>query len=133
MDPLGGSPKLVAGIDVGSLYTKTVIMDGDGEVVSFSLVRSGAAYKGAAEASLNEALKQAGAQSRDISYIVSTGYGRALVSFANSEVTEITCHARGVSKLFPQARTIIDICGQDSKIMYVKNIPVIICQGSFFC
>ncbi|MFC2040836.1 acyl-CoA dehydratase activase [Chloroflexota bacterium] len=114
--------KLAAGIDIGSLYTKTVLINSNGEVVSFNVIRSGAAYRGAAEASLNEALEQAGVISPDISYIVSTGYGRALVSFADGEVTEITCHARGVSKLFPQAHTIIDIGGQDSKVIYVNDV-----------
>ncbi len=116
------SPILVAGVDIGSLYTKSVIMDSKGEVTSFNVLRSGAAYKGAAEASLNEALKQAGVQFSDLSYIVSTGYGRAIVDFGNSQVTEISCHARGANSLFPQARTVIDIGGQDSKIIYVNDM-----------
>lgn len=113
--------KLVAGVDIGSLYTKTVIMDTNGKVVSFNIIRSGAAYKGASEASLEQALEQAKAQASDLSYIVSTGYGRALAPFANKEVTEITCHARGASRFFPQARTIVDIGGQDSKVIYVDD------------
>jgi len=113
--------KLVSGIDIGSLYTKTVILDMSGKEVSFSVLRSGAAYKGAAQASLDEAVKRAGAQPGDISCIVSTGYGRALVPFANRQITEISCHARGASRCFPQARTIIDIGGQDSKVIYVED------------
>ncbi len=113
--------KLVAGIDIGSLYTKTVIMDSNGKVISFSVIQSGSNFKVAAEASLDEALKLAGRQLRDISHIVSTGYGRTIISFANSQITEITCHARGASKLFSQGRTIIDIGGQDSKVIYVND------------
>lgn len=118
--------KLVAGIDIGSLYTKAVLLDSSGNIVSFSVLRSGVAYRGAAEASLKEALERAEAQASDVIYIVSTGYGRALIPFANREITEITCHARGANKLFPQARTIIDIGGQDSKVIQVNDMGQVV-------
>ncbi len=113
--------KLAAGIDIGSLYTKTVLLGLDGRLAAYSVQRSGAAYRGAAEASYHEALRNADSNDSDVAYIVATGYGRAIVPCANSQVTEITCHARGASSLCPAARTIIDIGGQDSKVIYVDG------------
>jgi predicted CoA-substrate-specific enzyme activase len=110
---------VVAGIDVGSVCTKAVLMDARRNILSFGILRSGSAFKGAAEAAMAEVLKLAGLQLGDIGYIVATGYGRVRVPFANSQVTEITCHARGANWLFPQARTIVDIGGQDSKVISV--------------
>lgn len=112
---------LYAGVDVGSLCTKAVIIDGGGELVSHSVVRSGAFYQGAAEAAIEEALGRAGLQLKEINCIISTGYGRARVSFSQDHVTEITCHARGAKQLFPEVHTIIDIGGQDSKVIYVND------------
>ncbi len=111
--------KLVAGIDIGSYYTKTVVLDIDENIISSSVVRSGASYKDAADRSLYEALHAIGLKANDVCYTISTGYGRALIPMANAEVTEITCHARGVNKILPQTRTIIDIGGQDSKVIYL--------------
>ncbi|MDY6855037.1 MAG: acyl-CoA dehydratase activase [Thermodesulfobacteriota bacterium] len=108
---------IVSGVDVGSLCTKTVILNGDGEILSFDIIRSGHYYQGAADESLENALKTAGMKRKDIRYILGTGYGRSSISHADSEVTEITCHARGARKLFPRARTVIDIGGQDSKVI----------------
>jgi predicted CoA-substrate-specific enzyme activase len=108
---------IVSGVDVGSLCTKTVILNGDGEILSFDIIRSGHYYQGAADESIENALKTAGLKRQDISYILGTGYGRSSISQADSEVTEITCHARGAKKLFPEVRTVIDIGGQDSKVI----------------
>ena len=114
-------PDLVAGVDVGSLCTKAVIMDTAGNMVSFSILRSGSMYQGAAETCFAQALESAGLESNDISYIVSTGYGRARVPFANNEVTEISCHARGAKWFFPEVHTVIDIGGQDSKVVQIDD------------
>lgn len=112
---------IVAGVDVGSLCTKVVIMDIQGKILSSSILRSGFVFKDAAEDCMDEALKSCGLVLKDIGFIVSTGYGRASVGFSNKEVTEITCHGRGAKKLFPRTHTIIDIGGQDSKIIYVNE------------
>jgi predicted CoA-substrate-specific enzyme activase len=112
---------LVAGIDLGSLCTKAVIADIKGNILSYNIIRSGAVYAGAAENSFEQALKGAKLKPEDISYIISTGYGRARVPFANTQVTEITCHARATRQLFPQVRTVIDIGGQDSKVIYLNE------------
>jgi len=110
---------LAAGIDVGSLCTKAVLVDGEGRVLSYAIRRSGAAHRQAAESCFGEALDRAGAGREDVRYIVSTGYGRARVSFADAEITEITCHAHGARRLFPEVRMVIDIGGQDSKVVYI--------------
>jgi len=112
---------LYAGVDVGSLCTKAVIIDGGGGLISHSIVRSGGFYEGAAEAAIKETLVSAGLQQKDLSCIISTGYGRARVSFSHDHVTEISCHARGAKWLFPDIHTIIDIGGQDSKVIYVND------------
>ena len=110
-----------AGIDLGSLCTKVVILDIDKKIKSYTILRSGAVYKGVAETALNEALSKAGLEFKDLHYIVSTGYGRTRVPFAQKEVTEISCHARGANYFCPEVRTVIDIGGQDSKVIHVDD------------
>ena len=112
---------IFAGIDVGSLCTKTVLLNEEGRIVAYNIIRSGALYSGAAENSFRKALEDAGVLREEIAYIVSTGYGRARVEFSNAEVTEITCHARGASFLLPDVRTLIDIGGQDSKVISIEG------------
>ena len=112
---------IVGGIDVGSLCTKVVLLNGNRNILAYKIIRSGASYQGAAEASFNEVLATANLGLADINYIVSTGYGRARVSFAHNHVTEITCHGRGAKWIFPQVRMVIDIGGQDSKVIYVNE------------
>lgn len=112
---------IVAGIDLGSLATKTVILDIDATMLSFHILRSGPVYHGVAETSLGKALDSAGLARDDVAYIVSTGYGRRRAPFADAEVTEITCHARGAKYIIPEARTVIDIGGQDSKVILVNE------------
>lgn len=112
---------LVAGIDLGSLCTKTVIADLEGKIISYSIIRSGALYSGAGEKSFVLALEKAGLKPEEIDYIVSTGYGRARIPFSHTQVTEITCHAWGIRSIFPDIGTIIDIGGQDSKVIYLNK------------
>jgi len=109
------------GVDVGSLCTKTVILDEQGKILSYDIMRSGHYYQGAAEESMDNALKLAGLNKDDISYILGTGYGRGAIPQANAEVTEITCHARGATRLIQGVRTVIDIGGQDSKVIGIGD------------
>ncbi len=108
---------LYAGIDIGSLSTDFVLMDANLEVVGSSIVPTGASTRKAARAALEEGLSAAGAKEEEIAFTVSTGYGRDSAEGADLRVTEITCHARGARRLFPGARTVIDIGGQDSKVI----------------
>jgi predicted CoA-substrate-specific enzyme activase len=99
--------------------TKTVILDGG--VIASVIGPTGPEQRKLANKVMEEALRKAGLSFDAMTYIVSTGYGRINVPFADKQVTEISCHARGVSSLFPQARTIIDIGGQDSKAITIDH------------
>jgi len=107
---------IVAGVDIGAATAKAVIMNGN-EVLSFSIMPTGFSVARAAELVTEEALKKADLSMGELKYVISTGYGRRAVSFTNKVLTEIICHAAGVSSVLPQARTIIDIGGQDSKVI----------------
>jgi predicted CoA-substrate-specific enzyme activase len=109
----------VAGIDVGSLSTDAVVLNAENRVLGQSIVRTGASSIRAAEEALERAMDQAGVSREALIHIVATGYGRASVPFAHEAVTEITCHARGAWALFPDTGTVVDIGGQDSKVVHV--------------
>ena len=109
-----------AGIDIGSLTTKALIFDGT-EIKDYIILNSGHLFEEAGNQAFSEVLERSNLSKADIKYIVGTGYGRALISFANENITEITCHARGVNYYFQDARTIIDIGGQDSKAIRVGD------------
>ena len=108
--------RIYAGVDVGSLSSEALVLGDDG-VLSYSIVSTGANPQRAARICLREALARAGREEKAISCLVATGYGRIRVPFADREVTEITCHARGAHYLFPKTGTVIDIGGQDSKVI----------------
>ncbi|RPJ22885.1 MAG: 2-hydroxyglutaryl-CoA dehydratase [Desulfobacteraceae bacterium] len=108
-----------AGIDIGSTMTKAVILE-DGVIASV-IGHTGPEQRRLANKVMEEALRKAGLSFDAMTYIVSTGYGRINVPFADKQVTEISCHAKGVSSLFPQARTIVDIGGQDSKAITIDQ------------
>ncbi len=105
--------RCVAGIDVGSTLTKVVVANG--RVLASATGRTEVDYVGAAARLLADALERAGEAPARLGYVVATGYGRRRLPFADREITEITCHARGVREVLPGARTIIDIGGQDAK------------------
>ena len=110
-----------AGIDVGASTTKAVIIDKNKQILGHSVVFSGANFKTASEKSFADAQKQAEKKVQDECFIVSTGYGRRNVTFAGDTKTEISCHAKGSFFHFPKAHTLIDIGGQDSKIIKVNS------------
>jgi len=112
---------IVAGIDIGSLSTDTVLLNEKKAIISSCVIPTGASSKDAAESSFQKALKNGGLRHSDVEYIVSTGYGRAIVPFANDKVTEITCHGKGAYFLSSEIRTIIDIGGQDSKVIKLDS------------
>ena len=107
---------IVAGVDIGAATAKIVILDSD-RVLSSSIMPTGSSVTQAAEAVTREALDKAGLSIGELGYVISTGYGRRAVPFANKVLTEIICHAAGVGSVIPQARTVIDIGGQDSKVI----------------
>lgn len=111
----------VAGIDIGSITAKTVLMDGEGHLLAQKVVHQGIVNEAAALTCLGEALDMAGMEREELEYIITTGYGRNLVSFGHRNVTEISCHARGAHHLFPEVRMVIDIGGQDSKVIALNG------------
>lgn len=110
---------LFAGIDIGSQSTDVVIIDNNKKIVGYSIIPSGAVHTDATLKAFGIACQQADCKIEDIDYIVSTGYGRKNVPFAQKNITEITCHVKGAFYLNPNIRTILDIGGQDSKVIKV--------------
>lgn len=108
-----------AGVDVGSTQTKAIILGPDKKIVGRSLITTGANVTKAAENGFAEALKDARIPREAVAYVVGTGYGRYKVTFGDTQITEITCHARGAQLLFPLTRTTIDMGGQDTKAIKV--------------
>lgn len=106
-----------AGIDIGSISTEMVIVDAKKSVLASSIFLTGSNIKKVIEQSLNKVLNDAKINREELKYIVATGYGRLSVDFADREITEITCHAVGAHFLYPKTRTVIDIGGQDSKVI----------------
>ncbi|MBW7864264.1 MAG: 2-hydroxyglutaryl-CoA dehydratase [Candidatus Hydrogenedentes bacterium] len=112
---------LFAGVDAGSATTKAVVVDGAGTVLANAVLPSGARLAESSARVLEEALARAGAHRGRVAAVVSTGYGREMVEGRTRAVTEITCHARGVQAMMPEARGVIDIGGQDSKAIALEN------------
>lgn len=106
-----------AGIDVGSATTKAVIVDERAAVVGHHILRSGAHFGDAAASALDAALKMAAIDRNEILSIFGTGYGRSNVPGVDETRTEIACHGRGAFHHFPRAITVIDIGGQDNKVI----------------
>ncbi|MFO8102032.1 MAG: acyl-CoA dehydratase activase [Dehalococcoidia bacterium] len=112
---------IVAGCDIGSTTGKAVIMR-DGEIVGTALMNATIQPEKTAKLATEDALKQAGLSSiEELDYIVGTGYGRRKVPFANENISEITCHGRGALWMNPAVRTVVDIGGQDCKVMSLND------------
>jgi len=111
---------ITAGIDVGSRTTKAVIME-DGELLGQYIGETGWKPVDAGTKAYSAALEKAKINSDNVKRIVATGYGRVSLPFANETITEITCHARGAHFINPSIRTIIDIGGQDSKVIRIEQ------------
>ncbi|GAN32310.1 MAG: hypothetical protein DYG83_10660 [Candidatus Brocadia sp. AMX2] len=107
------------GIDIGSMSTNGILINDKKEILSSIIIPTGASSKKAADKTFRQILTENQLSEKDIDYIIATGYGRIKVPFANEVVTEITCHAKGANFFFPKARTIIDIGGQDSKVIKI--------------
>jgi len=101
--------------------TKVVIIDADEEIRSRVIGPTGAEHRRLANKVMGEALEQASLSFDEISCVIATGYGRINVPFADRQITELTCHARGVVSLFPAVRIAIDIGGQDAKGLKINE------------
>ncbi|MBI5501736.1 MAG: hypothetical protein HY907_15940 [Deltaproteobacteria bacterium] len=105
---------ITLGVDVGSLTGKAVVLE-DGELLAWEVILTGPDSVETATAVAHAALAKAGLALGDMAAIVSTGYGRIVVPFAQRNVSEISCHAKGANRLVPGVRTILDMGGQDCK------------------
>jgi len=110
--------RLVAGVDIGSTATKAVVLR-DGSIAAQVVGRSTRSPARSAQEIYREALAGAGIEEAEVALVVGTGYGRTLVPFASRNISEITCHGRGAHFLRPGARTVIDIGGQDTKVIQI--------------
>jgi predicted CoA-substrate-specific enzyme activase len=108
---------LVAGIDVGSTYTKSVLMNDAHEILSQTMVKTGFNLENASQNVLETVVSESGVARSDLDYVVSTGYGRYQVSFRDVNVTDLTAAARGARFLYPNTGTVLDIGGQTMKAL----------------
>lgn len=109
------------GIDVGSTASKCVVLKNGRELVAKSLVAYGAGTSGP-ERAIREVLESSGKSREDLAFTLATGYGRnSLEGLADQQMSELSCHAKGAYFLFPGVHTVIDIGGQDVKVMEVEN------------
>ncbi|WP_297893682.1 acyl-CoA dehydratase activase [uncultured Desulfovibrio sp.] len=116
----------VAGIDVGSVAAKAVVLEllpnGGSQIAGRAVLPTGWNTAEAGEFALNNACEAAAMARNDLRHVTATGYGRIALPFADKTVTEISCHARGAAHLFPRAGLVLDIGGQDSKVISL-DIP----------
>ena len=118
------SETISCGIDIGSVSTEAVILKenkGNRDILSYCIIPTGSNSKTAAGKVLEESCRKAGIKTDAIKKTVATGYGRINVPFADKNITEITCHARGALYFFPGTQLVIDIGGQDSKVIRVDE------------
>ena len=109
------------GIDVGSTASKCVILKNGKDIISKSLIDVGAGTSGPARA-IEDVLTSCGLTHEDMDFTLATGYGRnSLDGIAHAQMSELSCHARGATFLFPDVHTVIDIGGQDVKCMHIEN------------
>ncbi len=111
-----------AGVDVGSTYTKAVILDADHQIAGRAMLHTGFRLAEAAETAFRKAREQAGIGEGGVAYVVSTGIGRHQVSFSDTQVTDLSAHARGACYFFPKTRTILDVGGQTMKASRVDGV-----------
>jgi len=108
------------GIDIGSTTSKCVVLKDGQEIVGKSLVAVGAGTSGPDRA-IQAVLAACRLSREDMSYVLATGYGRHLLDWIDAELSELSCHAQGAHYIFPQARTVIDIGGQDAKVLRIDS------------
>lgn len=108
------------GIDIGSTASKCIILCNGKEIVGKSLIDVGAGTSGPDRA-IQAVLSNANLTKEDLSFVMATGYGRKTMEIAHLEMSELSCHARGAYFQFPNVRTIIDIGGQDAKVLRLND------------
>ncbi len=112
------------GIDAGAATTKAVVLR-ENEIAGYVIIPTGFDFRKAGEKAFEEVLSNCSIGESEAGKIIATGYGRSSIGFADKTISEITAHARGVGYLIPAAHTIIDIGGQDSKVISTENGKVV--------
>lgn len=112
------------GIDIGSTTSKCVLLENGEKIIAKSLLQAGTGTSGP-EKSFQELLNKGHLNRADISYVMATGYGRTTFEDRDDEMSELSCHAKGVSKTSKDVRTIIDIGGQDAKVIQINDSGII--------
>ncbi|MCF0253558.1 MAG: CoA activase [Duodenibacillus sp.] len=113
---------IYCGCDVGSTTGKIVLIDENKNILGWSIVRSAKGPQATADNAMKEALAMAGLpEDTKVDYAVSTGYGRNNVAGMNEDISEISCHARGAHHANPNVQTIVDIGGQDCKVISINK------------
>ena len=115
---------ITLGIDIGSTSSKCVLLEDGKNIIDKTIYHAGAGTVGAAKA-FEEILEKNNLKEDDLDFIMATGYGRTIFKAAHSEVSELSCHAKGVFASFPEVRTIIDIGGQDAKVIRLTDRGII--------
>jgi len=110
-----------AGLDLGSTMTKVVIIDNNEKIWASEITHTGAAHRRLANKVMEKALEKAGLSFNSLALVIATGYGRMSVPFADKQISELSCHARGVVHFLPTVRLAIDIGGQDAKGLKIKD------------
>ena len=109
------------GIDIGSTASKCVMLADGKEIVAKSLISVGAGTSGPQRA-IDEVLESAGKKREEMAFVLATGYGRnSLMNYADKQMSELSCHAKGAHFLFPEVHTVIDIGGQDVKVLQIED------------
>jgi (R)-2-hydroxyacyl-CoA dehydratese activating ATPase len=111
----------VAGLDIGSTYSKAIVINDRREVVGTAVRRTGFKLAQASESVFDELLAAAGLERQQVAYVAASGYGRYTVAFRHTQITELTSHAQAAVHLFPETRTILDIGGQDIKAIRIDG------------
>jgi predicted CoA-substrate-specific enzyme activase len=111
---------ITAGLDIGALTTKAVVLR-DGQIVGASVISTGDSSSDAAQSALQDALKQAGLSDKDIEATAATGAGKREVSFAQEQATDVICAARGIQFLHPEAKGVIDMGGESTRVLKLDD------------
>jgi predicted CoA-substrate-specific enzyme activase len=112
------------GIDAGAATTKAIVLR-ENEIAGYIIISTGFDFRKAGEKAYREVLSKCGISKSEVGRILATGYGRSSIGFADKTISEITAHARGVGYLIPATHMIIDIGGQDSKVIITENGKVV--------
>ncbi len=118
---MNGSP-VFGGIDIGASATKVALVDAERRILAADIRKTGVSFEACAREAMDGTLASCGLSYPDVKRIFATGYGRHNVAFAQATRTEIACHARAAHHFYPRRITVVDVGGQDNKIIHVNEL-----------